>query len=100
MIRPCIVLGLLMAALGQVHVDPAASTEALVVEVDFGVVPIGFAARGDQLDATLSFGVDGVDYRSDGMGVDDQGTIEDTLIRLRLTPSVSGRDQLRILLPC
>ncbi|MEM9465522.1 MAG: HD-GYP domain-containing protein [Actinomycetota bacterium] len=83
-----------------VHADPFASAEPLVVELDFGVAPIGFVLRGADLDATGSFGVDGLDHRSDGLAADDVGSIEGTTIRLLLSPSVAGRDQLRILLPC
>lgn len=83
-----------------VHVDPADSLEAVVVELDFGIVPLGFVLRGEDLDATRSFGVEGVDHRSDGMGADDVGSIDGTTIRLMLTHSVAGRDQLRLFFPC
>ncbi len=83
-----------------VHVDPADSLEAVVVELDFGVAPLGIVLRGEDLDATRSFGVEGVDHRSDGMSADDVGSIDGTTIRLLLTHSVAGRDQLRLFFPC
>ena len=83
-----------------VHIDPVGSSAPMHVELDFGVMPFGFLLRGEHLDASGSFGVAGVDYRSDGMGFDDVGSMVGTTIELRMNPSLSGRDQLRILFPC
>ena len=83
-----------------VHTDPNQSVDPIEIEIDVGVVPLCFAMRGEELDATASHGVDGLDHRSDGLGIDDTGLVTGTTMRFTMGHTVAGRDQVRVFLPC
>jgi hypothetical protein len=83
-----------------VHADPVAATTEFDAELDFGVVPLGFALTTADLEATDQFQVDGVDLEPDGIGSTDFVTVDGTVITVDLASSAGTRDQVRIFIPC
>ena len=83
-----------------VHADPVGPATMFTAELDFGVVPLGFALVTSDLEDTDEFEIDGVDYQPDGFGSSDVVTVNGTVITIDLASSPGGRDQVRIFIPC
>lgn len=83
-----------------VHADPVGPATMFTAELDFGVVPLGFALVTGDLETTDEFEIDGVDYQPDGFGSSDVVTVNGTVITIDLNSSPGGRDQVRLFIPC
>ncbi|MEM9465523.1 MAG: HD-GYP domain-containing protein [Actinomycetota bacterium] len=82
------------------HADPIGAATTFEAELDFGLVPLGFALVTTDLEDTDEFEIDGVDYQPDGLGSTDTVTVDGTVITIELVSSPGTRDQIRIFIPC
>lgn len=83
-----------------VHADPIGPATVLVTELDFGVLPIGFATLTADLEATDEFELDGVDYQLEGLDGSDFFTVTGMVTNLDLAAGPGQRDQMRIFILC
>ena len=83
-----------------VHADPIGAATPFTTELDFGVVPLGFALTTLDLQDTDEFEIDGVDHQLDGFESTDVVTVDGTMITIDLVSTAGSRDQVRIFIPC